>query len=155
MTYWRNDLLFCFWFIVSSNVTFPTGPYMPQVSKQCPVFGYFWLFLQDLYILRNLQRLMLTGVLRSNSFKNFGKFLETHPWWKFILAKLLSCALHRARWNEGTAMCIGWAVCKKTLLLVLDLKINRYKSTNGFLRKISKYFFLRQSTPAMQLVPSS
>ena len=109
----------------------------------------------DFYILRNLQRLMLTGVLRSNSFKNFGKFLETHLWWKFILAKLLSCALHRARWNEGTAMCIRWAVCKKTLLLVLDLKINRYKSTNGFLRKISKYFFLRQSTPAMQLVPSS
>ena len=44
---WRNDLLFLyFWFIVFSIVTLPTGSYMSQVSKQCPVFGYVWLFSQ-------------------------------------------------------------------------------------------------------------
>ena len=35
------------------------------------------------------------------------------------------------------------------------LTINRYKSTNGVLQQIPKYFFLCQSTPTKQQVSSS
>ena len=52
-------------------------------------------------------------------------------------------------------MCIRWAVFKKTLLLVRNLTTNRYRSTDAVFQQISKYFFLCQSTSAVQLVPSS
>ena len=89
---------------------------------------------------------------------NFQKLFEAHPWQKTILVKLLLHPLYRARLNEGTAMCIRSAVFKKRLLLVLNLTINRYKDRcklpNGVFQQISKYFFLCQSTPAVQLVLS-
>ena len=47
------------------------------------------------------------------------------------------------------------AVFEKTLLLVLNLTINWYNSTDWVFQQISKYFFLRQSTPAMQPVCSN
>ena len=68
------------------------------------------------------------------------------------LVKLLSLPLYKVRLNEDTAMCFKRALFKKVLPLVLNLKRNRYKSTDEVLWQESKYFFLSQSTPAMQLV---
>ena len=58
---------------------------------------------------------------------NFGEFLETHPWWSTVLVKLLSRPLYRPRLNEGRNMCITWALFKKTLLLVINLKVQSCK----------------------------
>ena len=65
--------------------------------------------------------------LRNNRSKNLAKFLKIHLWWTTILLKLLSRTLDRARLNQGRAICIIWALFKKTLLLVLNLtNISRY-----------------------------
>ena len=73
----------------------------------------------------------------------------------YISVKLLSRPLYRDRLNKGTAMFIRWALFNKTLVLVLNLTISRYNSTDGVPQQVFKYFFLCQSTPAMQLVPIS
>ena len=142
-----GETTYFFCIILFSVVTLPADSYMSQVSKQCPVFGYFWIIFTeypiisgmeiqkfpdkknekrwrenishsfakgklrrkmkrsflinyvchaDFYILRNLQRLLFTSILRSSRSESFGKSLETHPWWRTILEKLLSCPLNRA-----------------------------------------------------------
>ena len=55
--------------------------------------------------------------------------------------------MYRAKLIKGTTTCIMWALFNKTLSLVLNLTRNVYKSTDGVLRQVSKYFFHLQSSP--------
>ena len=73
----------------------------------------------------------------------------------YMSVNLLPHPLYKDRLNKGTAMCIKWALFNKTLFLVLNLTISRYNSTDRVPQQVFKYFFLCQSTPAMQLVPIS
>lgn len=92
---------------------------------------------------------------RSSRSESFEKFLATHPWWSTIQLKLLSRLLYRASLIESTTTCIMWALFKRTLGLVLNSTWNMYKLTDEVLQQVSEYFFFCQSTPAMQLFPSS
>ena len=105
MTYLRNDLLF-FAFLVYSILNCDTSHWFLYVAsfKRMSSLRLFLIILTELddamptsiyfAIYKSCCSQVFYGVA---VLKIFGKLLETHTWWRTILAKLLSCPLHRAR----------------------------------------------------------